>query len=57
MSELKKCPFCWGEAKFYHLGGNKLEMVVCTVCKAHSALCWSEEEAIEAWNRRAGDGK
>jgi Lar family restriction alleviation protein len=57
VEELKKCPFCGGEAKIYTMDSCKLEMVVCIVCKAHSALCYSEEEAIEAWNRRVGECK
>lgn len=51
MAELKRCPFCGGEATvrtFY-----KGFCVCCTKCKA-STLRYSprEEMATEAWNKR-----
>ena len=61
MAELKPCPFCGGEAKLEHL--SKSSMVYCLSCKASSKLIEyapdyaSDEKAIEAWNRRAEDGK
>lgn len=61
MEELKKCPFCGGDAS-----KNKLEQVVAfdlhTVscenknCGVHPyavGLTW--EEAFDKWNKRAGD--
>ena len=56
MSELKKCPFCGGEAKIDKTIANTVS-VECTVCHASSRmiLCTEgdiEQKAIEAWNTR-----
>lgn len=55
MRKLKPCPFCGGEAKLNLLLGN-----YCVTCKScmgaiFPATGMTEEEAIEAWNRRAGN--
>ena len=61
MAELKPCPFCGGEAKLDHL--VKSSIVWCKCCMAStksmefSPEYASDEKAIEAWNRRAEDGK
>lgn len=57
MEELKKCPFCGGEAKVeYFKSINNVEIVaaevMCTKCRASSGTYRTKEEAIEAWNRR-----
>ena len=59
---LKPCPFCGGEAdviehRFYGLDSSY--GLRCEKCKAETYQFYeSEEKAIEAWNRRAGeDGK
>ncbi|WP_210786703.1 Lar family restriction alleviation protein [Providencia rettgeri] len=49
MNELKKCPFCGGEAK---LVGYFLMEAKCRKCRA-SLPPKEMEEAIYAWNRRA----
>lgn len=56
MNELKPCPFCRGKAKLQSY--YKDHCVYCTKCNA-STMKWfpTEIEAIEAWNRRADDGK
>ena len=62
MAELKPCPFCGGEAKLiYSMPYNAVQ---CTKCKTWGkTIVDSYEqqdgkyEAIEAWNRRAEDGK
>ena len=58
MAELKPCPFCGGGAKLISRGG--LHYVVCYIKTCHIVprTNWYKEknEAIEAWNRRAGDG-
>ena len=55
MRELKPCPFCGGEAEIemddcwywnYH--------VFCQECKIGTDYYDTADEAIEAWNRRAG---
>ena len=50
--ELDTCPFCGGTAIF---PDSPLYMAVCTKCLAHTRLCYTKEEAIEAWNGRVGD--
>lgn len=55
MLELKQCPFCGGEAK---IGYEKYwqprvsRRIICTKCYSSSGWYSTEEEAIEAWNRR-----
>ena len=56
MSELKRCPFCGGEAKIDKTITNTVS-VECKVCHASSRiiLCTEgdiEEKAIEEWNTR-----
>ena len=59
--ELKPCPFCGGEA-FLNFDPEAVEdtfgrkwafNVFCGNCCATTGICWSKEQAIEAWNRRA----
>lgn len=51
MIELKPCPFCGGNAYI----GNGRTWVRCVECGAETGCYDTEEEAIEAWNRRVGD--
>lgn len=59
--ELKPCPFCGGKpfisARLPYFGETLTVAVVCENCNAASKHKIKEEEAIEAWNRRAEDGK
>ena len=65
MAELKPCPFCGGsarisadtEAKRDSMGRLWAFTAVCDRCCASSGLTFTPERAIEAWNRRAEDGK
>ena len=52
MAELKPCPFCGSRAL---ITSNLLEeyYIVCTACTCCGPGPGSEQEAIEAWNRRA----
>lgn len=60
MEELKKCPFCGGNAsKVFDPDGTEQSdgkkwayTVVCDSCCASTGLCWSEKQSIEAWNNR-----
>jgi Lar family restriction alleviation protein len=52
--ELNDCPFCGGMAIFPD-SKEPLFVVVCTKCLAHTRLCRTKEEAIEAWNGRVGE--
>lgn len=50
--ELKRCPFCGGEADV-GVGNFGGKVCYCEVCFAQGKECEKEAEAIEAWNRRA----
>jgi hypothetical protein len=60
MAELKPCPFCGGEAELREEGdgffvsceNDRCNVIVETMVRV--GRC--EHDAIEAWNRRAGDG-
>ena len=49
--ELKPCPFCGGKAGIYSIAKYEKE-AYCENCGAVSNICMTEEEAVEAWNRR-----
>ena len=56
MAELKPCPFCGGKG-YVHSSGNywskEYFKVVCPKnCCMQSKYYETEEEAIDAWNRR-----
>ena len=66
MTELKPCPFCGSEAWIIRTNDNKKRPYVqCKFgcfrepkCPASHLVTWdyrTEEEAVEAWNRRASD--
>lgn len=69
MAELKPCPFCGGEAsEVINILEADPEMalagvtednwkVLCLKCLGCGGIRRTAEEAIEAWNRRAEDGK
>lgn len=61
MPDLKPCPFCGGKARLIkkswtEFGGPYDFTVHCDDCSA-GIRCYfpTENEAIEAWNRRAGE--
>ena len=49
--ELKKCPFCGGQAKLIDDDGLPYD-VNCIECGAGSPAFMTPELAIEAWNNR-----
>ena len=53
--ELKRCPFCGGEARVNLFLGNYC--ITCDNCPGSIFPCkgMTKEEAIEAWNRREGE--
>lgn len=65
MSELKKRPFCGGEARIKLFTRKKrlfikeltVYEVVCTSCDCRTPLCYTPEIAKDRWNRRDDDGK
>ena len=61
MAKLKHCPFCGEEAlvkpNLPTYGSDVMYYAVCANCRMRTPLKWTEEEAIEAWNRMAEDGK
>lgn len=50
--ELKKCPFCYGDAHIVDYDTSLGYWVECDNCEATSQLCQTEEAAVEAWNKR-----
>lgn len=58
MAELKKCPFCGGKAEIRRDSETEtFFVVICTNCPTTVGRSWfdKKQEAINAWNRRAGD--
>ena len=52
MTELRKCPFCGGEAEMFVSDVTDRAVVYCKGCDAQIQMKPNEEEAIEAWNNR-----
>jgi Lar family restriction alleviation protein len=58
--DLLPCPFCGGEAKFYHRpddsGWSNTDWVSCAGdCGASTCMHETKQEAIAAWNTRSDD--
>lgn len=51
MTELHKCPFCGGEAVIHEMATNDW-CVWCLECPCGMYGFNTEQEAIEAWNKR-----
>ena len=56
MPDLKPCPFC-GEKEAIRLTSWGLWRCWCVKCLAKTADELYKKDAIEAWNRRADNGK
>lgn len=53
MNELKKCPFCGGEARWWDTEDEKYPyQIYCTHCYCGTDKMAHEEYAIERWNTR-----
>ena len=60
MDELKLCPFCGSKAVIIknYKGQTSIECTNRLYCIASRMVFWDyEEDAVNAWNRRANDGK
>lgn len=60
MIELKACPFCGSILRIdkYHIQDDFIKEfwgIMCRSCDAYIESEISEKDAIEKWNRRAGD--
>ena len=59
MENLKKCPFCGGEAVLRRRNPDYIMrdkcFISCVECKNKTKYYDSEEEAIKAWNKRTGE--
>ena len=55
-TKLKPCPFCGGEASMY-IAYDDGYYVCCDECGCGLPVYNTEEEAIEAWNKRVGEVK
>lgn len=53
MSELRKCPFCGGEAVIK--GSCAHYWIVCKQCKVETRAVSTHGAAIGIWNKRVGD--
>lgn len=53
MNNIEPCPFCGGKSRVHKYLGKWYAR--CNKCKAYSAPYDTEEQAKEAWNRRAGE--
>ncbi|WP_294482267.1 Lar family restriction alleviation protein [uncultured Ruminococcus sp.] len=50
-TKVKPCPFCGGKSRVHQYLGKRYAR--CNKCKSYSAPYDTEEQAREAWNRRA----
>ena len=60
MEKLKSCPFCGGNGRIYtesysHRKNDIDYFIECRQCASCTDIFETEEDAIEAWNRRAKD--
>ena len=51
-AKLKPCPFCGGKAILSEDKRTDVYSVFCNECYTETSLQCTEQEAIEAWNRR-----
>lgn len=52
MSELKKCPFCGGDATIQKLSNSTLSFVVCVDCRMRTPTLQDGKTAMRVWNTR-----
>ena len=51
MDELKRCPFCGGEAEVKRFG-NERSYIQCVVCGASTLVFDTRYDAVARWNNR-----
>lgn len=54
--ELKRCPFCGGNAKLVEDNGCYKVFCLGAECSANSGWWSKKKDAVEAWNRRVNNG-
>lgn len=52
MSELKKCPFCGGEAVIQKINDSTLSFAVCVDCRMRTPTLQDGKTAMRVWNSR-----
>ena len=60
MDKMKPCPFCGGKAiihDFKPFREKRLWYISCHDCEIEQINYLSEQEAIEAWNRRVSNDR
>lgn len=55
-AELRECPFCGGTATVFRQGNSYRQWHILCECGGRVGFFLTEQEAIEVWNRRVGDG-
>lgn len=55
MKELKKCPFCGGNAIGYYLDTAQMYEIECSDCSRAQTIMETKERAIKSWNERDGE--
>ena len=58
IEKLKPCPFCGGDAMIFSSGTfSPAYKIFCLTpsCDGQYGWCVSKEEAVNGWNRRAGE--
>lgn len=58
MNEIKRCPFCGGEAVLYTCisGGKRKYYLLCSKCRTEQGKAYSTKQyAIKIWNRRVNE--
>lgn len=59
MAELKKCPFCGGEAELNYYGSESMPFysISCKECGCNQDTSIHKEAVINAWNNRATEAE
>ena len=55
MTDLKRCPFCGGEASEDESLNGNYYVIICSRCLVQTDDCRTKDEAIDDWNSRVSD--